>query len=298
MLRQFTGLCAALAFVAASPAAFAIKIFDTAPANRAAQMMGMASFTYAAETLLSNAVTEVEGDSTKYYNIGGTEALILSAPADVGASGDDVYVVTVTLDGMVFRDVPTLAGAGEVSVAAGGAIGDKMVVFRRTGTAVVDAATGMLHVSAILAVSEGGGSATLTMKNQTLAGLGIEGVSGTATHSGKAIKVESALKETPMANDLTASVVSSFKKFEGDMTVGHVGSLTIGFEGHRIATSNDGVTGIVDGLHEILVTGRTAVGTTNTANSSVSFMGDFSFTEKVFVHGDGDCGRCRCRNSG
>ena len=74
------------------------------------------------------------------------------------------------------------------------------------------------------------------------------------------------------------------------MTVGHVGSLTVGIEGHRIATSNDGASGVVDGLEDIAGTGQTTEGTTTTANSSVSFMGDFSFTEKVFVHGDGDCG--------
>ena len=290
MLRQFTGLCAAAALLAMSGVAHALKIDDTAPTSRAELMADVESFTYASETLLTSEVTSVEGDSTKYYNIGGTGSLVLAAPADVGASADDVYVVTVTLDGMVFRTAlagTSLAGA-TFSVATGGQVGDKMVVFRRT-TGNLDSSTGILALTAQLAVSEGGGSATLTMTNQTLAGLNISGVSGTAMHSGNVIKVASALKETPMASNLTATVESSFKKFASDMTVGHVGSIAIGVNGHRIATTGAG-TDVVNGLNDILQTGQTAQGTGNVPNSSVSFMGDFSFTEKVFVHGDGDCG--------
>ena len=53
---------------------------------------------------------------------------------------------------------------------------------------------------ASLAVSAGGGSATVTLTNPTLAGLNIPGVSGTKTHGpGKVIKIASALKETPKA---------------------------------------------------------------------------------------------------
>ena len=157
------------------------------------------------------------------------------------------------------------------------------MVFRKTPNGVIDG-TSILNLSASVAVSSGGGSATVTLTNQTVAGLKIPNVSGMKTHGpANVIKVASALKETPMPNDLTASVDSSFKKFTGDMTVGHVGSLTIGFNTHRMASGANPV----DGLEDILVGGQTA---TDAANSSVSFMGDFSFTEKVFVHGDADCG--------
>ena len=43
---------------------------------------------------MTDAVTEVEGDSTTYYNISGTGNagnLILSAPADIGATAGDIY---------------------------------------------------------------------------------------------------------------------------------------------------------------------------------------------------------------
>ena len=213
--RTFVGLCAALAFVAGSPGAHALKISDTLPGDRATLMAGMDSFTYASETLLTTEVTEAKGDdSTKYYNIGGTGYLVLSAPADVGATGSDVYLVTVTLDGMVFRTEPVLSP--NYPIVAGGAVGDKMVVFRKTDTTALPAASGILGLTARFAVSEGGGSATLTMTNQTLAGLDIPGVSGTATHSGNVVKVASALEETPMVKNLTASVGTSFKKFKKD----------------------------------------------------------------------------------
>ena len=282
-----------------STSAYALKIFDTAPADRAALTAATtnASVTYASETLLTTAVTNVKGDSTKYYNVGGTGSLVLSVPADVGADVGDTYLVTVTLDGMVFRTAVTGGsvavtdgtGSPAFSVATGGSVGTKAVVFRLTAGGL-DAAASNVNVTAQFAVSAGGGSATVTLTNQTLAGLNIPGVSGTKTHGpGNVIKVASALKETPMTNDLTASVQSSFKKFMDDATVGHVGSITIGFNGHRIATDGDG-TAAVDGLEDILVTGQTTTGAVTAANSSVSFMGDFSFASKVFVHGDDDCG--------
>ena len=284
--RTFVGLCAALAFVAGSPGAYALKIFDTVPGNKAAVMAGMDSFTYAAETLMTDAVTDVEDDSTTYYNIRGTsdDNLVLSAPADIGATAGDIYVVAITLDGMVFRGAQlgaTALGGGAFGVATGGAPGDKLVVYRLTGGAI-DGATGFLSLTAQFAVSKGGGSATLTMTNQTLVSLDIADVSGTVRHSGNVIKVASALKETPMANDLTAEVVSSFKKFEGGMTIGTVGSLAVGVEGHR--TASDGIA--VANLEAILQN----EGTAEEPDSSVSFMGDFSFASKVFVHGDDDCG--------
>ena len=296
MLRHFTGLCAAAALLAMSGAAHAIKIFDTTAPGSRADLTAAAtndSVTYASETLLTTMVTDAGGDSTKYYNVGGTGTLVLSLPGDVGADEGDVYLVTLTLNGMVFRSPPVITvtsgiGTPDFSLATGGAAGDKMVVFRLTDGGINPAATN-INLAASYAVSGSGGSATVTLTNQTLAGLNIEGVSGTKTHGpANVIKVASALKETPMASNLTATVESSFKKFAGDMTVGHVGSITIGVNGHRIATDDDGTS--VAGLNDIAVTGDTTANGVTSANSSVYFMGDFSFASKVFVHGDADCG--------
>lgn len=292
--RTFVGLCAALAFAAGSPGAHALKILDSAPTTRAETEAGMDSVTYASETLLTTEMTAVMGDSTKYYNVGGTGTYVLSLPGDVSASPDDTYLVSVALDGMVFRtaltDASLASDGGTIddatfTRAAGGTVGDKTVVFRKTTTGGIDG-TSILNLTAAFAVSTGGGSATVTLTNQSIAALNIPNVSGTKTHGpAKVIKVASALKETPMANDLTASVGSGFKKFTGDMTVGHVGSIEIGFNAHRRATEAAGATAVV-GLEDILVTGNNG---TN-ANASVSFMGDFSFASKVFTHGDDDCG--------
>ena len=288
MMRQFIGLFAALAFLAASPSAYALKITDQLPASRTALMAAMDSFTYAAETLLTTAVQDVDGDSTKYYHVEGStdDNLVLSAPADIGATAGDIYVVAVSLNGMVFRTAPVLTGGDNTmwDVATGGAVGDKQVVYRLSAGSI-SAATHFLSLSAQFAVTSGGGSAVLSMTNQTLASLPIEDIDGTATHRGNVIKVAPALKETATPVDLTAEVVSSFKKFTGGLNVGHVGSITVGVEGHLIATGLDAGTA-VSNLEDILATALVD----NDPPSTIEFMGDFSFTEKVYVHGDGDCG--------
>ena len=104
----------------------------------------MESFTYASETLLTTAVTDVKDDSTKYYNVGGTGTVVLSLPGDVPASAEDTYLVSVALGrhGVPdcvhqFGDCWESAGTDATfSVAAGGAAGDKTVVFRKTTTGV------------------------------------------------------------------------------------------------------------------------------------------------------------------
>ena len=278
-----------------STSAYALKILDSAPNDRAGVTAAAESFTYASETLLTTAVTDVKDDSTKYYNVGGTGTVVLSLPGDVPASAGDTYLVSVALDGMVFRTAPTLAAAASgatdatFTVAAGGAAGDKMAVFRKGTTGVINA-TSILNLTASYAVSTGGGSATVVLTNQSVANLNVPGLSGTKTHGpARVIKVASALKETPTMNNLTATVESGFKKFTDDMTIAHVGSIMVGINGHRVATTGAG-TDIVDGLEDIAGTGQRTVGSADVPNSSVSFMGDFSFTEKVFVHGDADCG--------
>ena len=265
----------------------ALKITDSVPTDRAGVTAAMGSFTYAAETLLSTATTTAKGDSTTYYDIGGTGDLILSVPAEVGANAGDVYVVTVALDGMVFRSAPTLAeiGGGTFNVVSGGMAGDKSVVFRLVGDGTIDAATGVFNLTARFAVSQRGGRATLTMRNQALVDLDISGVTGTKTHTGKVIKVAPALKETVTPNILIAEVASDYKKFKGGKTVGHVGSIALGIEGHRRATEGNGTESAAN-LEHIMLTDLV----NGAPQSTLSFTGDFSFTEKVFVHGDGDCG--------
>ena len=182
--RTLVGLCAALAFAAGSPAVHALKIVENASDDPAE--MGRASNTYAKETLLSAETTDAtdENDTTKYYNIAHND-ILLSAPADITANAGDTYIVSYTLDGMVFRaDVVNAAltqgtGAGNFTVAAGGKAGDKLVVFRLSATGEVPETTTRLVLSAEYAISAAGsGSVTRTATNQTLATLNIPGVTG------------------------------------------------------------------------------------------------------------------------
>ena len=82
---------------------------------------------------------------------------------------------------MVFQDALAADGSnldgGTFSLATGGASGDKLAVFRlRTGTVTTTVA---LNLEANFAISGSAGTVTMTILNQTLAGLGIPGVSGT-----------------------------------------------------------------------------------------------------------------------
>ena len=142
--NKLLGIAAAatlgLAAMLGSTAAYALKILELPTNDRAALMTEEDSFTYAGETLLMGVgnVTEAtdESDTTVYHNI--TDTVVLAAPADIGATTGDTYVVAITLDGMVFRGAQLADSAltvddGTFDVATGGAPGDKIVVFRLTG---------------------------------------------------------------------------------------------------------------------------------------------------------------------
>ena len=291
-MRTFIGLCAALAFAAGSTAVHALKIVDAA--NENPKDDGRASNTYAKETLLSTATTPAsdKSDTTKYYNIAHDD-IFLSAPADVTANAGDTYVVTYVLDGMVFRvkvENNTLTqgdAAGNFTVASGGAAGDKLVVFRLSAIGEVAATDTLLVLSAEYAVSAAGsGSVTRTVTNQTIAGLGIPGVSGSMPHTGSGIiKLGSGLKETAMAMDQTATVEHSFRSFDGVATA-TVGSLQVTYNADVLQASGNDAGSPVGMLDQVIDNG----GTGDDAMSTVSIMGDFSFATKAFLHGDNDCG--------
>ena len=247
-MRTLVGLCAALAFVVGSPGAHALKIFGS-PQNSAENIMAATvatngSFTYAAETLLEGTENiqdaSDDSDTATYYNIGGAADVHLAAPVGVAATAGDTYVVSVTLGGMVFRDTlgnGDLTG-GTFELATGGGAGDKLAVFRLTSGAV--ATTGFVNLAANFAISGNAGTVTITIRNQTLAGLGITGVTGTEEHTGTVIKVAPALDEDSMAVNATADVAASFKKFLDGMSVASVGYVQVGFETHRNASGTDG----------------------------------------------------------
>ena len=104
-----------------------------------------------------------------------------------------------------------------------------------------------------------------------------------------------ALDETTMAMNLTADVGDSFRTFLNGMSVATVGSMMVGVKAdHRLAqdantgsTEGDAGSSVVN-VDQIMKAGVT--GTSEAPESSVSFMGDFSFASGVYLHGDTDCG--------
>ena len=310
-MRTFIGLCAALAFAAGSTAVHAVKIVEDAGEDP--EVNGVASVTYAKESLETGAVTKVKdesGKTTTYYNI--DEALILSAPAEVSANAGDSFVVSYTLEGMVFSAVPTVNVAnnkqegqprltGALSIASNGAVGDNSVVFRAS-SASAHYTTADIELNARFAISgAGSGTVTRVVRNLALEGLGIDS-SKTRTALG-IVKAEPALNETSMAMNPTADVAESFRKFLNGMSVATVGSLMVGVKAdHRLAqeTSNGSTQGnagvAVTNVDQLMKTGTT--GTPGVLESSVSFIGDFSFASGVYLHGDTDCGVPTAANAG
>ena len=98
-----------------------------------------------------------------------------------------------------------------------------------------------------------------------------------------------------MAMNPTADVGESFRSFLNGMSVATVGSLMVGVKAdHRLAqATNTGSTpgdagAAAENVDQIMKAGVT--GTPEVAESSVSFLGDFSFASGVYLHGDTDCG--------
>jgi hypothetical protein len=285
-MRTFIGLCAALAFAAGSTAVHALKIVDTIEENPAT--MGRTSNTYAKETLLSDDARDAsdEGDTTKYYDIAETN-ILLSAPADITANAGDTYVVSYTLDGMVFQtlvmnsDLSGAIGGDGFTIAAGGVVGDKSVVFRLSSGASIATTTTPLALEAQYAISAAGsGSVTRIVTNQSLAVLNIPGVTGMMTHTASGIiKLGSGVKETSMAMSPTATVEHSFRSFGGS-AVATVGSLQVTHNGEVRQNDDDG--GPVLSLDEI-------INNATESDSTVDIMGDFSFATNAFLHVDDTC---------
>jgi hypothetical protein len=291
--NKLLGIAAAatlgLAAMLGSTAAHAVKMCDTAPTNRAALTADGGDCsdgrTFAAETFLTGdanvTAANDTSDTTTYYNV--NDELFLAAPSDVGATATSDYTVTITLEGMVFRGdagaVLSGSDAAAFNRATGGASGDSMAVFELT-SGRLDSATGHISLDADFAVSAGGGSATLTMMNRVA---GVEKTHGPVN----VIMVAGALDETAMAMNATADVAADgFLMFVGGRPTASLGTLQLGVKAMHLQAS-DGAA--VDGLDDIMQIGHNTA-TPPAPSSTVSFMGDFSFASRVFLHGDDDCG--------
>lgn len=285
---------------------------------------GTTGVTYAKETLKVDMTSSAVGDATKYYNI--VRSHVFAAPAQVRKTSDhdnERYTVLYELTGMVFAQpvVPgdlvranstdtTITDNGDVSaflVYAGGAQGDKYVVFQvATGDTI--APTDSLTLTAELAVSTGGGGIKRTVTNANLTDAGLPETVWKRVHElSNAITVKSALKETVTPMNATAMAMHDFMAFGGtaadpDLTTS-LGSVMIGVvtpnlrnaqaadddvapDGSNTETDQMGPDGMweeVRSLSDII-----APKTTPTVNP-VTFSGDVSFVSKVALLANDEC---------
>jgi hypothetical protein len=300
-MRKFTMLCVAFAFAAAATGAHALKLVPTAAGNPATE--GMSSVTYAKETLLKTA-TVVAGGTT-YYTLARDH--YVSAPTTVySADANDAYVISFTLDGMVFTEAPMLnapLNPGTVMFQAilGGFPGADNVVFQRTGTGTIlrvgdPLADPVLTMTAKFAISgDGSGSITRIVQNRALANLGLTAWTETEILS-DGVRAKPALVETakPAGEEITASASYNFVQFRPgsratpnlSVSVGSVELSVVGADDdvafakqYRDAQSvqTGGEDSVVDVIAE--VTGADEAETVQ--NNTVTFSGNFSFVKMV-----------------
>ena len=193
-----------------STSAHALKFVQSTGNNPATTDTASETVTYAKETLLKGTgnVTAASdsADKTIYYDI--VRDHFVSAPPGVTASGTDTYVLSYTLEGMVFATA--VAEPTNFSLASGGAAGDKSVVFRATAAIPATA----IELTAQFAVSADGGSITMVVRNADLITIGVEGMK---THGPARVMVKPALKVTalPTAPAPVAKATSEFMNFGG-----------------------------------------------------------------------------------
>ena len=247
--------------------------------NLDAMEKSSAVVTYATETLAA----QVDGHDDYYVvDASSVPAENLNVTGMVGLGGPPNSFVTVRFDlsGMVFsEDVAGGAGghfaitdhANDVSVRAGGKVGDDYVSFianRSSGNSRDSVAT--------LSIGEFGvkpgvpGSVTMTVTDT----LGPE--MHAASYS-NAVRTMRALDPTAMANDLTATVEERFKSFGPMGTEDTLGSFMVGTVTPALKNALDGqdVT-----LENIIATDDT---------SSVTISGDFSFVSMAWLEDGAEC---------
>ena len=201
------------------------------------------SITYAKETLLKATanVTEAsdDDDSTTYYNI--TREHALNAAADVAGNSGDTFIVSYSLNGLVFTNtsVPTSPVGGLVGY--GGLAGDSYLTYRGTLSANLLSTADVNLSAATFAVSAEGGTITRTVTNQTAADLGLPKVPTSKTRT-VSVLVKPALKETVISQPaLVAKAAQGFRNF--GMTgstatlTGKLGTIELGVMGMAVDTS-------------------------------------------------------------
>ena len=272
--------------------------------------------TYAMETVEDT--DAIDNDGTKYYHL--LKDHTLRAPMGVGARAGDDWTVTFKLGGMVLSEV---AGGADLqyceppasdtnnderedildstcsaitpapTVIAGGAMGGDSVTFLVSDQAA--SAQGGVEWTTKFAISGTSGDAELTINNITLTGLGIDGDFTSEEMREGVVKLASALDETAMGTDETATVDSGFKMFMSDTTpddnisVGNMGSFVVGAKTTLLNASTDTTGANVTVLGDLVDVGDDGA-SPPVGNSTVTVMGDFSFASRVTWDDQMTCG--------
>ena len=270
-----------------------------------------AAHTYAQETITA---TVVGDDGMIYYKLSGgdtsTTLRPLNVQGEVGVGGTtgSILIIEFVFHGMVFTEDsdPTLmigadncgsgsgVGGNPATERGGGDEGENTVsfIYTRMTDDVVAETVACLELDE-MGVSMGGGGVTMNVSDN----IPLPATSDESFMN--AIRIGSALKETPVKNTPTATVASGFLSFEGDLTsdsadddtmqMATVGSFTVSVDTTLInAQAGDPVEEA-----NLYTAGGTSVLAVETdvpeTDSSVHFTGDFSFATRVTLNESAVC---------
>jgi hypothetical protein len=277
---------------------------DLSPEDAAVK--AMPAVTYAKETLAA----KVDDDSMYYVVDGGGTSLDLTAELGFagGGGGTDDVIVVVKLEGMVFTDdsldgpALSVGGGTAVSHSAGGEAGDDSVTYAvKRGAASTATTEVSLAIEDLGITSSGPGGITMTMTNVQQRALltGIVDNPGVQAESYPgAIAVKSGVQETATSLTPYAIVSDSFMSFgakDGPPStpadlMESVGTFRIALaEGAAAFLNADDAEEIgAQGLDDLIDVGTPGADVADGA-SSVTFTGNFSFADMVWLDTDEEC---------
>jgi hypothetical protein len=317
MMRQFISLWAAAAFAVASMGTHAITLVD---ANEGDLASGKSSVTYAKETLLKSDTAVTTGaDGAKYYDIARDHYVTGRTGIYAIANANDAYVVSYTLEGMVFAETPEAKAHGGgvsadiiLSAILGGGAGDNYVVFQAANANIVRDTTDpfvdpIIQMTAMFAVSgEGSGSITRVVQNRALRDLGGNLPWTEEETLSAAVRILPALVEAVMANSDTpvAAAEHDFMQFKPSNLSASVGTVKLSIVGEGDATpfamqyrdaqstvQLDAQEAFVDMLADVI-----GPDGTDPLDNAVTFSGDFSFVKTLAIAADTLAGN-ECSNA-
>ena len=237
----------------------------------------------ATESLTSSSTV----DGKKYYHVSATSTLNVMHQVGIMATATDTLTVTYTFENMVVvaggllitnASLVSSVGGATVTHRLGGNAGDNSVQFQLSGAALPTSATLTLQVPILGVAPNAAGSIRIDSSI----------VSGGQTFTKiqnipDAIKTMRALQETPSAEEITALVSTNYMRFSSGTGASKavLGTVGLGVKADftTAADASEAVTLLTDpaGDGDIVSSGR------------VTFAGDISFVDKVFLDAADTC---------